>query len=72
VNCIHTNPTILRILELVLRMNTTGPILRIPVVVVRNMNTFGAILVRSSMERSLTLQRTPLVVVIGVNSYHLH
>jgi hypothetical protein len=51
-------------------MNTIGPIFRIRVLV-RNLHMTGAILVVSSIEVARTLQRIPLVVVLGVNLLHL-
>jgi hypothetical protein len=69
VSCMCTCRTTFRIL--VLRMNRTGPDLRIRVLVC-NMDTIGAILMLSSIDSGRTLQRIPLVVVVlGVNLFHL-
>jgi len=62
----QSSRTLQRILELVLRLNTIGPILRIPVVVC-NMHTIRAILVVSSMQASRTLQRI-LELVLHLNT----
>ena len=61
----QSSRTLQRILELVLRLNTIGPILRIPVVC--NMHTIWAILVVSSMQASGTLQRI-LELVLCLNT----
>jgi len=65
VSCMQASRTLQRILELVLRMNTIGPILRISVVC--NMHTIRAILVVSSMQANRSLQRI-LELVLCLNT----